>query len=161
MMLGRMQCKLRQFGRAARMLCLSLLAALTLAGCTPYYEDYLGTWVGIDESDPVNMVLYEYHIVTAGGQDYAIRLTRSYYEVDPDLGARWINSQPRFLIAHYDPESGRVQAPFGELDFEIGHGNIKFGTINFIRKAKNTELKLKYVARQAIKRAYPDLPVTD
>lgn len=48
----------------------------------------------------------------------------------------------------------------GVLRCSISDGSIKFGNINFVRKAKNTELKLKYVARQDARKANPDLPIS-
>ena len=153
--------QLLYIGRKAAAGVLLAAAALWLAACTPYYEDFMGTWVGIDESNPQDIVLYEYEIVSAGGQDYAIRLTRSSYVINDDFGAVWTTSQPRFLLARYNPDDGSVTAPFGTLTYSTKSGNVVFGNINFVRKAKNTELKLKYVARRAVEKYYPDVPITD
>ncbi len=144
--------------------CLTALTAIgvmLLAACTPYYDDYIGTWVGIDESNPRDVVLYEYEIVTAGADQYAIKLMRSHYEIDQTYGAVWTSTPPRFLMAQFDPEAGILQAPFGQLTFSTSKGTLQFGNITFVRKAKNTELKFKYVARRVVERLYPQLPITD
>lgn len=117
--------------------------------------------MGIDESDSRDIVVYEFEIVKAGGTSYSIRLIRSHYEVEEGMGMYWIPSQPRFLPGWYNEDNGQLQAPFGVLRCSISDGSIKFGNINFVRKAKNTELKLKYVARQAARKANPDLPISD
>lgn len=142
------------------LLCMAA-AVLSLSACTPYYDDYVGIWVGIDESDQRDIVMYEFEIVKAGGVSYYIRLTRSHYEVEDGVGAYWTSSQPRFMPGWYNEDNGQLQAPFGTLDYSISDGSIKFGSINFVRKAKNTALKLKYVAREAVKKAYPELPISD
>lgn len=147
--------------KALMAICIFML--LSVCGCTPSLDSYLGTWVGIDENNPKNIVVYEYQIAEAGENQLSISVIRKAYELSQSNEYYiWTESIPRYFPAVYNPkDKGIVSTPFGLLKYDIGVGNIKYGNITFVKKAKNTELKLKYVARKAVKEMSPKIPIID
>ncbi len=132
-----------------------------MAACSPYQSDYLGTWIGIDDTSP-NYAVYEYSIVDAGSGRCSVRVTMLTYELNDTRDALvWTSSFPRYFPGTFNSSSGRLETDFGSLSYEIGSGNLRYNGITFVRKAKNTELKFKYVARDHLKSLYPDIPIVD
>ncbi|MCR5085162.1 MAG: hypothetical protein K6A65_06635 [Succinivibrionaceae bacterium] len=149
------------WARAAALLA-TAVAALALSGCDPYPEDYLGTWVGLDERRSTT-VMYTYRIVQKnGGSNYSVRITQSYYALDNGMMLVWKSSKPRYFSAVYDSSSdGCLKGSFGLLCYDIHTAQMKAGTMLMVKRAKNTVMKLKAVALESAKEIYPNIPVVD
>lgn len=140
-------------------LCLTLVTLIS--SCTPYREDYFGTWVGLDEY-PANFVVYEYFISDSGNDSTcSVKVIRRSYELNEDRTAVvWTESLPHYFPGVYS-DDGTVRTAFGVLSYEISSGNLLYNGIRFTKKARNTEIKLQQVARSQASRVFPDLPIED
>ncbi len=150
-------------GKALSLLLLPL--AFVLASCTAYKDDYTGTWIGLDESGQ-NYIVYEYmftDVATPGNENaLSVRVIRKSYEFNPEKTIlSWTETIPHYFPCVYDEDTGIVSTPFGPIEFEVKSGSLIYNNIHFTKKAKNTELKLKYVARDHLKTLYPEIPIND
>ncbi|MCR5084811.1 MAG: hypothetical protein K6A65_04850 [Succinivibrionaceae bacterium] len=150
---------LKRLRRAS--LALAALPALLLCGCDPYPEDYVGTWVGLDERRNVSM-MYTYRITQTREEQFRLRVTQSYYASENGLMLVWKSSKPRYFNAVYDSSNkGCLRGTFGFICYDIHDNVIKAGPMNLVRRAKNTTQKLKAAALNSAKRIYPNIPAVD
>lgn len=142
-------------------LMLLFVATIMLASCTPYPKDYVGYWVGIDETVD-GCPLYEFSIASMSETTFTVKVIQKRYNLRPDNSAIvWLESPPKYYEGIYDPNDGVLICAFGIFDYSVKNGSMKLGNINLIRKAKNSEVKLKYVARKIFATKYPDIPIAD
>ena len=105
--------------------------------------------------------VYQYEIETSeDGEGYIIRVTQFNYNVDmTQTTAVWKESAPHFFRARLD--KGNLVSDIGVIKADPANFRLLYGNIPLVRKAKNTELKLKYVVRGEIEAKYPGIEVLD
>lgn len=140
-----------------------LFVVFSINGCTPAIDDYAGTWVGLDERNPEHSSVYEYQIAEAGDNQLSVRVIKKSYEYSQTSDVYvWTESAPKYFPALYSPnEGGAISTPFGILKYDVATGGLDYNNIRFVKKAKNTELKLKYVARKHISDSKPEAHFVD
>ncbi len=137
-------------------------AVVLLTACTPYKTDYFGIWQALDDSGPDNVV-YEYMITDGDTENgVTVRVIRKSYEFNRERTFLvWTESNPYYFSGSYDPDGGAVTVPFGVIIFEVTSGSLLYNNLRFAKRGRNTEAKLKFVARKNLKMAFPDVPVVD
>ncbi len=142
------------------MLFAALIVAFTTAGCGMSSDDYVGTWMGLDEHGG-NAQVYQYDIaISENGDDYIIRVTQFDYKVSMNYDtAVWKASSPHFFRGHLD--KGMLVSDIGIIKADPANFRLLYGKINLVKKAKNTELKLKYVVRNQLEAKYPGIEILD
>lgn len=139
-----------------------LLACVVFSGCSkPTGDDYVGTWMGIDDSRN-NYSVYQYDIAAnQNGRDYVVRVTQYHYDITSVEGlAVWTATQPHYFRAVID-QNGDLMSDIGKIVADPANFRLKYGDINLIRRSKNTEAKLKFVARSNLEKQYADMKFND
>ena len=146
--------------RYIMMLFAAFVVAFTTSGCGMSSDDYVGTWMGLDQHGG-NSHVYQYEIETSeDGEGYIIRVTQFNYNVDmTQTNAVWKESAPHFFRARLD--KGNLVSDIGVIKADPANFRLLYGNIPLVRKAKNTELKLKYVVRGEVEAKYPGIEVLD
>ncbi len=148
-------------GRALVSALLLALSVFVISACNPYPEDYIGTWVGLDERRPVT-VMYTYRITQTRNDHFSVRITQSYYASENGMMLVWKSSKPRYFNATYDSSAdGCLKGTFGLLCYDIHTSQLKAGHMMMVRRAKSTALKLKTAALNSAKQIYPNIPAVD
>lgn len=140
----------------------AILSFVLLAtGCEARSDDYAGTWMGVDESRG-NPIVFEYEIDPSDtGNGYTIKVTQSQYQNNVNNSATaWVSTAPHFFTGKLDG-NGNLVSDIGVIKADPGNFQLKYGNISLVRKAKNTEVKLKYVARNYIESKYPGIAIGD
>ncbi len=138
------------------------LFSILLCSCNAKLNQFEGTWVGIDESNPNQIVMYEYEIALAEQDKVSIRVIRSAYEHNDTMNTvYWTASLPKYFPGTFKAKEGVIVTSFGVLEYSVAYNNIVYNKINFIRKAKNSELKLREVARNVALQRYPEAVFAD
>lgn len=138
------------------------LFSILLCSCNAKLNQFEGTWIGIDESNQNQIVMYEYEIAMAEHNKVSIRVIRSAYEYNDTMNTvYWTASLPKYFPGTFMEKDGVIVTPFGVLEYSVAYNNIVYNKINFIRKAKNSELKLREVARNVALQRYPEAVFAD
>lgn len=134
---------------------------LFITGCEARDSDYTGSWMGVDESRG-NPIVFEYDIAPAqNGNGYTITVTQSQYKNNVNNSvSEWMSTAPHFFTAQID-NKGQLVSDIGIIKADPANFQLKYGNIALVRKAKNTEVKLKYVARDWIEKTYPGINIAD
>lgn len=134
---------------------------LVMTGCGRNIDDYTGSWMGVDEVNN-NFAVYQCDIMaSANGSDLTIRMTQYRYEVTNDGKiAVWTATKPHYFNGRLDRD-GNLVSDIGVLSAKPGTFQLMYGDIAMTRKAKNTEVKLKYLARDRLSALYPDMIFND
>lgn len=134
---------------------------LVFSGCGRTVSDYTGIWMGIDESGN-NYSVYQCDIAaSANGQDVTIRMTQYRYELtNNNKLAVWKATAPHFFNGYLDRD-GNLVSDVGVIKAKPSSFQLVYGDIIMTRKAKNTEVKLKYVARDKLSSMFPELMFND
>ena len=140
----------------------AVIFAMTMGGCGNSIDDYSGTWIGLDERGGPHATIHQYEIVPGKNEsEYIIRVTTSDYEVTPNATkARWRSTEPHMFSGRLDPK-GNLITDIGVIKADPRKFRLIYGNIFLVRKAKNTELKLKYVIRDSLKAAHPEIAIED
>lgn len=142
----------------------AVFLAVIVNGCgISITNEYVGTWMGIDQRAGTQSTVYQYEIDSKGGSDdeFTIKVTRFNYNIDmSQTNAVWKESSPHFFIGKLN-DQGVLVSDIGNIVAEPENFRLKYGSIILVRKAKNTEVKLKYVVRKQVEQAYPGISVLD
>lgn len=152
----------RRLKAAVLLMVTVMLAALMLGGCGVSNDEYAGTWMGIDEQGNGNSKIYQYTITPDdSGYGYMIEVVQSDYTVNINHSqARWRSTSPHYFNAQMNA-NGDLVSDIGVIRADPANFRLIYGNIYLVRKAKNTEVKLKYVARREIESMYPGIMIAD
>ena len=139
-----------------------VLLSLGVSGCGQKIDDYSGTWMGIDQRPNGGSKIYEYNIAMNNDEvTYTIRVTQYDYKKSfNSRSAQWSNTEPHYVSGYLDTR-GHLVSSIGTFVAEPKNFRLIYGNINLVRKAKNVELKLKYVLRNEIEKRYPQIEIID
>lgn len=148
--------------KTALLLVGALCTALIISGCGNGSDEYVGTWMGIDEVGYGNSKIYEYQIALAdNGIDYTICVTQYDYNININhSSAVWRSTTPHYFNAQLN-NNGDLISDIGVIHAEPQNFRLAYGNIFLVRKAKNTEVKFKYVLRREIEARYPGIVVVE
>ena len=153
------------FKAKVRAMCLllgALLVAFVVSGCGNSSDDYVGTWMGINEIGYGNSKVYEFDIeLDRNGIDYIICVTQKDYDVSINhSAAEWRSTMPHYFSASLN-NNGDLVSDIGVIRADHQKFRLIYGNIFLVRKAKNTELKFKYVVRRELEERYPGIVMVD
>lgn len=148
--------------KTALLLLVTVFTAFVISGCGNGSDEYVGTWMGLDEVGYGNSKIYEYKIEPSdNGVDYTICVTQYDYEISLNhSSAVWRSTMPHYFNAHLN-NNGDLISDIGLIHAEPQNFRLVYGNIFLVRKAKNTEVKFKYVLRREIEAKYPGIIVVD
>lgn len=141
---------------------MAIFMAFSFSGCGSSIDDYTGVWMGLDERGGAKAKLYQYEIdLSNDGVSYTIKVTQFDYDISATgQQAQWRASTPH-LFSGYKDGSGNLVTEIGVIRSEPNNFRLVYGNINLVRKAKNTEVKLKYVLRSNVEATYPGIAIAD
>lgn len=141
---------------------MAIFMATSFIGCGNSLDNYSGIWMGLDERGGAKAKLYQYEILPSDdGVTYTIRVTQFDYDINPSAQqAQWRESLPHFFNGYVDGK-GNLITDIGVIRADPGNFRLLYGNISLVRKAKNTELKLKYVLRSNVEATYPGIAIAD
>lgn len=147
--------------RALSVLMVALLLALMTASCGNLDDPYVGTWMGLAEIGGGNSKLYEYEIERDSDGTYSLSVIQYDYEVNINHSqAHWRATAPHFFVGQLNSK-GELMTTIGVLKADVSNFRLIYGNIFLTRKAKNTEVKLKYVIRSEVEQRYPGIRIVD
>lgn len=137
-----------------------MMAAVT-SGCGPS-DEFTGSWMGIDELGGGKSKVYQYDIaLSEDGSNYMIRVTQFDYERNINNSqAVWRSTAPHFFHA-YRNEKNQLVSDIGVIRADTRNFRLIYGNIYLVRKAKNTEVKFKYIVRNELEQRYPGIMIAD
>lgn len=143
-----------------RLTCLVLCAAcfaLILTGCGRSAKDYTGTWMGLDDSGE-NYAVYQCDIAAReDGEEFTIRMIQYRYKISGSgKFAVWEATNPHYFNGYLDKE-GNLVSDIGVIKAKPSTFQLLYGDVIMTRRAKNTELKFKRIARDHLEKVRPDL----
>lgn len=138
------------------------VVAVTLSGCGTSPEDYVGTWMGLDERGGVHAKVFQCEVVQSQRSGYyTIRVSQMDYEINTAQNvAMWRSAPGHYFNGRLDKD-GNLVTDIGTIKADTKNFRLLYGNIALVRKAKNTELKLKYIIRNNIEQAYPGINIQD
>ena len=137
-----------------------LLGVMTVS-CGNLDDPYVGTWMGLAEIGGGNSKLYEYQIEADDDGTYSISVVQYDYDVSINHAqAVWRSTSPNYFAGQLN-NRGELTTTMGIIRADVQNFRLIYGNIFLTRKAKNTELKLKYVIRTEIEQRYPGIRVFD
>lgn len=141
---------------------LGTLLSMSLSGCGTSPDDYVGIWMGLDERGGVHAKVFQCEILQSqNAGNYTIRVSQFNYEINSTgTAAQWSASAQHYFNGHID-SSGNLVTDIGTIVADSKNFRLLYGNISLVRKAKNTEVKLKYVLRDKIAAAYPGISIAD
>lgn len=155
-----MRSLVNQFRRTVVIMVAVLLSVMTVS-CGHLDDPYVGTWVGLAEIGGGNSKLYEYQIELDDDGTYTLSVVQYDYEVSINHAqAVWRATSPNYFAGQLN-QKGDLITTMGVIRADIQNFRLIYGNIFLTRKAKNTELKLKYVIRSEIEQRYPGIMVFD
>lgn len=143
-----------------RLACLVLFAAcfaLILTGCGRSAKDYTGSWMGLDDSN-TNYAVYQCDIAEReDGNDFTIRMIQYRYKIAPSSKvAVWEATNPHYFNGYIDKD-GNLVSDIGVIKAKPSTFQLIYGDVIMTRRAKNTEMKFKHIARENLKKSDPNL----
>lgn len=149
-----------KFRRTIVIMVAVLLGVMTVS-CGNLDDPYVGTWMGLAEIGGGNSKLYEYQIEADGDDTYSISVVQYDYDVSINHAqAVWRSTSPNYFAGQLN-NRGELTTTMGIIRADVQNFRLIYGNIFLTRKAKNTELKLKYVIRTEIEQRYPGIRVFD
>ena len=149
-----------KFRRTIVIMVAVLLGVMTVS-CGNLDDPYVGTWMGLAEIGGGNSKLYEYQIEAEGDGNYTISVVQYDYDVSINHAqAVWRSTSPNYFAGQLNHQ-GDLITTMGVIKADVQNFRLIYGNIFLTRKAKNTEMKLKYVIRAEIEQRYPGIRVFD
>lgn len=147
---------LRKF-RLACVVMLVACCAFIVSACSRTAEDYTGSWMGIDDSG-ANVAVYQCDIMAnANSKDLTIRMIQYRYDLtNNNKIAVWKATNPHYFNGTLNKD-GDLISDIGLISAKPNSFQLLYGDIVMTRRAKNTEVKFKYLARQRLQAQYPEL----
>ena len=148
-------------GRLVMLVVVALLLSCMTTSCGNLDDPYVGTWMGLAEIGGGNSKLYEYEIKADGDGNYSISVVQYDYDVSVNHAqAVWRATSPHYFVGQLTPR-GDLSTTIGVIRSDPSNFRLIYGNIFLTRKAKNTEVKLKYVIREEVEKRYPGIKVFD
>ena len=139
----------------------AVLFSVMTVSCGNLDDPYVGTWMGLAEIGGGNSKLYEYQIEADGAGNYTISVVQYDYDVSINHAqAVWRSTSPNYFAGQLNHQ-GDLITTMGVIKADVQNFRLIYGNIFLTRKAKNTEMKLKYVIRAEIEQRYPGIRVFD
>ena len=139
----------------------AVLFSVMTVSCGNLDDPYVGTWMGLAEIGGGNSKLYEYQIEAEGDGNYTISVKQYDYDVSINHAqAVWRSTSPNYFAGQLNHQ-GDLITTMGVIKADVQNFRLIYGNIFLTRKAKNTEMKLKYVIRAEIEQRYPGIRVFD
>lgn len=137
------------------------MATLVFSACSRNVGDYTGSWMGIDETGN-NYSVYQCDIVAVeDGNAVTIRMTQYRYVLSSQNKiAVWQATEPHYFQGYVNSE-GNLVTDIGVISAKPDTFQLQYGNITMTRKAKNTEVKFKYIARNHLEEQYPEMLFND
>lgn len=152
--------QVNKFRRTIVIMVAVLFSVMTVS-CGNLDDPYVGTWMGLAEIGGGNSKLYEYQIEAEGDGNYTISVVQYDYDVSINHAqAVWRSTSPNYFAGQLNHQ-GDLSTTMGVIKADVQNFRLIYGNIFLTRKAKNTEMKLKYVIRAEIEQRYPGIRVFD
>lgn len=123
-----------------------------LASCRAYQENYLGNWVGIDNSSSERSFIYEFIIESTGKNTYFVLVKRySYAPVEGSPNKfMFVAEEPQTFSGFYNEEDGSLNTEFGALMYDVNSFQLKYANMIFVKKGTNTLYKYQQKAQASL-----------
>lgn len=158
--MSRIRSLVNKFRRTIVIMVAVLFSVMTVS-CGNLDDPYVGTWMGLAEIGGGNSKLYEYQIEAEGDGNYTISVVQYDYDVSINHAqAVWRSTSPNYFAGQLNHQ-GDLSTTMGVIKADVQNFRLIYGNIFLTRKAKNTEMKLKYVIRAEIEQRYPGIRVFD
>lgn len=143
-----------------RILILACMCA-SLCSCTPDPQEYIGSWVGVDEL-PREKVIVAATITSIGDNQYSVKLEYHYINRnDKSRIMTWDSDAPRYLPGTYISHDGSILTSAGKISLETGSNEIIYRNITMIRRSNVTMNRMRQVVSNFMIRNYRDFDLVE